>query len=64
MGPSGKEQAVVQRIRRNSCPNAKEMAEAVEVVVDMVVEAQKKAVSNSRPTSKLMSSRPTSSRGA
>ena len=60
VGPSGEEQAVVQRIRRNSCPNAKEMAEAVEVVVDMVVEAQKKAVSNSRPTSKLMSSRPTS----
>merc|ERR1711974_95204 len=41
--------AGVQRTRRNSCPDAKEMAEVVEVVVDMVVEAQKKV--RSRPTS-------------
>merc|ERR1711974_345177 len=48
----------VQRTRRNSCPDAKEMAEVVEVVVDMVVEAQKKA--RSRPNSRLIPSRPTS----
>jgi len=42
----------IQKTRRNSCPNAKEMAEVVEVVVDLVVEAQKKA--RSRPTSRLI----------
>ena len=48
----GKSALEVQRTRRNSCPNAKEMAEVVDVVVDLVIEAQKKA--RSQPTSRLI----------